>query len=112
MNTKRKSSSKLLWLGSLVLVLVAGTAMAGDHHRGVRSYGSYGYYGAPAVVYSNYPVYVSPPTVVYGYSQPYYAPPCYVQPYYAPSIVVGGYWGGSGYYGGSWGHYGSSRHHR
>jgi hypothetical protein len=111
MNTNRKHSSKLLWLSGLVLVLVAGTAMAGDHHRGVRVYGGFGYYGAPAVVYSDYPVYpvypACPPTVVYSYSQPYY-----VQPYYAPSVVVGGYWGGSGYYAAPWGHYGYSRHHR
>jgi hypothetical protein len=104
MNTNGKHPSKLLWLGGLVLVLVAGTAMAGDHHRGVRFQGSFGFYAAPAAVYPVYPVYpVSPPVVVYSYSQPYYT---YT---YAPPVIVNGYWGSRGsYYVAPRGHYGSS----
>jgi hypothetical protein len=104
MNTKREHPSKLLWLSGLVLVLVAGTAMAGDHHGGVRFHGGIGFYVAPPV----YPVYpVSPPVVVY--SQPYYAQPYY----YAPPVIVEGYWAGPrSYYVAPWGHGGYWRHRR
>lgn len=110
MNTNQKHRPRLLWMGGVVLALMAGTAMAGDHHgRSVRGGGSFGFYvgGAAYPVYSTYPVYpvyqtypVCPPVVVYSYSQPYYAPPVifrsswgYPRTYYAAPRGHDGYRG-------------------
>ena len=109
MRTNRNNTSKLLlWVGGLILVLMSGTAMAGEHHgRSVRYLGGFGYYGGPPVYsvypgysgYSAYPVYsVAPPVVVYD------------QPYVAPPVVVGNYWQFPGSFSLQWGRSGYWRH--